>query len=370
MTAFARSAAKVFVALQIPFVFACADGGPGGPGDNSSDARFAGVLTTAEGAAGEAFRGGTALGNVRIDLVADEGGSAATLYTGAGGAFSTSVPSGAYTVQIAMAGGSPLEFSLSLPPGSTLFAEARVDQTPAGLFSLNVQVFHDTNADTEPDDSFRLQILDRVQGDETSGVEDVVTSEEEAEEVVTLCHAPPGNPDNAHTVDVGAPAVPAHLAHGDTEGACAEDPADEEDPEEDPEDEGSEDDSETKVLVCHVPSGNPENAHTIEVAESAVPAHLAHGDTEGACEGDAVPGDDGSDGESEDDEDDEAKVVMCHVPSGNPENVHTIEVGESAVPAHLAHGDTEGACPEETPTDEGGGEGGDVGGDEGGEVDG
>ena len=37
---------------------------------------------------------------------------------------------------------------------------------------------------------------------------------------VTLCHIPPGNPDNAHTITVGASAVPAHLAHGDTLGSC------------------------------------------------------------------------------------------------------------------------------------------------------
>jgi hypothetical protein len=35
-----------------------------------------------------------------------------------------------------------------------------------------------------------------------------------------ICHIPPGNPENAHTIVVGAPAVPAHLAHGDTLGAC------------------------------------------------------------------------------------------------------------------------------------------------------
>ena len=80
-------------------------------------------------------------------------------------------------------------------------------------------LFHDEDGDGEPDDEFRHQILDRVQGDAASGVEDVVTSEEEAAESVTLCHVPPGNPDAAHTVTVGAPAVPAHLAHGDVEGA-------------------------------------------------------------------------------------------------------------------------------------------------------
>ena len=40
---------------------------------------------------------------------------------------------------------------------------------------------------------------------------------------VTICHFPPGNPDNAHTIVVGAPAVPAHLElHGDTLGECGE----------------------------------------------------------------------------------------------------------------------------------------------------
>ena len=36
---------------------------------------------------------------------------------------------------------------------------------------------------------------------------------------VPLCH----NKHNPHTITVGAPALPAHLAHGDTEGACEED---------------------------------------------------------------------------------------------------------------------------------------------------
>src|SRR4051812_38263380 len=39
---------------------------------------------------------------------------------------------------------------------------------------------------------------------------------------VTICHVPPGNPANAHSITVGAPAVRAHLAHGDYIGACGE----------------------------------------------------------------------------------------------------------------------------------------------------
>jgi hypothetical protein len=46
--------------------------------------------------------------------------------------------------------------------------------------------------------------------------------------------------------------------------------------------------SQGKVDVCHIPPGNPANAHTINVSVNAVPAHLAHGDTLGACGGTGV----------------------------------------------------------------------------------
>ena len=39
------------------------------------------------------------------------------------------------------------------------------------------------------------------------------------------------------------------------------------------------------------------------------------------------------------------KVCLCHLPPGNPWNAHGICVGEPAVDAHLAHGDTLGSCP-------------------------
>jgi hypothetical protein len=39
---------------------------------------------------------------------------------------------------------------------------------------------------------------------------------------VMLCHLPPGNPGNARSITIGAAAVPAHLAHGDQLGECHE----------------------------------------------------------------------------------------------------------------------------------------------------
>lgn len=42
-----------------------------------------------------------------------------------------------------------------------------------------------------------------------------------------------------------------------------------------------------KVSVCHIPPGNPANAHTICISANGVPAHLAHGCRLGACEAEA-----------------------------------------------------------------------------------
>lgn len=38
-----------------------------------------------------------------------------------------------------------------------------------------------------------------------------------------------------------------------------------------------------KIDICHVPPGNPGNAHTITIDTHALDAHMAHNDYEGAC---------------------------------------------------------------------------------------
>ena len=42
-----------------------------------------------------------------------------------------------------------------------------------------------------------------------------------AQSGTTVCHVPPGDPANAHTIVVDGHSLPAHLAHGDQLGACA-----------------------------------------------------------------------------------------------------------------------------------------------------
>ncbi len=48
-----------------------------------------------------------------------------------------------------------------------------------------------------------------------------------------------------------------------------------------------------KVTICHIPPGNPDNAHFITISIRALPAHLAHGDpppgVAGPCEGQPPP---------------------------------------------------------------------------------
>lgn len=39
-----------------------------------------------------------------------------------------------------------------------------------------------------------------------------------------------------------------------------------------------------KIEICHIPPGNPSNAHTICVSPNALDVHLAHGDYEGPCD--------------------------------------------------------------------------------------
>lgn len=39
------------------------------------------------------------------------------------------------------------------------------------------------------------------------------------------------------------------------------------------------------------------------------------------------------------------KVVICHIPPEDPENAYIMEIDESALQGHVDHGDTLGACP-------------------------
>ena len=60
-----------------------------------------------------------------------------------------------------------------------------------------------------------------------------------------------------------------------------------------------------KVPVCHIPPGNPDEAHTIWISKSAVPAHLEHGDYLGRCRERDCERDGYGDDDCRDDDDDD-----------------------------------------------------------------
>jgi hypothetical protein len=61
---------------------------------------------------------------------------------------------------------------------------------------------------------------------------------------------------------------------------------------------------EIKVPVCHIPPGNEDEKHTIWIGKSAVRAHLDHGDYFGRCRDDDCRRDRDDDDDDDDDEDD------------------------------------------------------------------
>jgi len=102
---------------------------------------------------------------------------------------------------------------------------------------------------------------------------------------LVLCHIPPGEPENAHTIAVGSPAAArAHLAHGDTEGRCDvdHDDGDEEDNDPDITDVDAKNiEVDSATLVCEIESdgldtdvwfewGTDENNLTEETAKTEV----------------------------------------------------------------------------------------------------
>ncbi len=181
----------------------------------------------------------------------------------------------------------------------------------------------------------------------------VESTDEPAEEVdegeaaepgarVLVCH-------NGMTLTVAAPALEAHLAHGDTLGACEDtdgtddDGVDEGDVDEGDVDEGDVDEGdvdEGDVDEGDVDEGDVDEGDVDEgdVDEGDVDeGDVDEGDVPDADDNDADdPVVDEGDGDAEDGDAGEM-VSVCH-------NGRTITVAASAVDAHIAHGDSMGPC--------------------------
>jgi hypothetical protein len=135
---------------------------------------------------------------------------------------------------------------------------------------------------------------------------------------VSICHFPDGNPGNPQFITIGNPAVlAAHLKNHDLD-FVANSAADclggpQEPGENDP-----------KVTICHFPPGNPDNVQFISISVNALDAHLAHGDfiadDDDECfdEDDGDDGDDGDEGDDEGDEDGDDDKVAALPDTGGP----------------------------------------------------
>jgi hypothetical protein len=251
-------------------VAACSDDGPSGPQVPAGSGGISGQLTASAAAIGAAlgladgdddfFIGSATLANVTVEITDAAGVAVFSTDTDGAGRFTSDLSPGTYTIVVTLDDGSELSFVLEVAEGEMLFVRGKVDLNPSGKLKINLKIFHDQDGDGEADDNFTA-------------------------DKVVVCHAPPGNPDNEHTIVVGPSAEQAHLNHGDEEGPCEGDLVDGE-PDGDLVDgdgDGDGDGSAEKVLVCHIPPGNPDNARAINISVDALEAHLAHGDIEGEC---------------------------------------------------------------------------------------
>jgi len=102
---------------------------------------------------------------------------------------------------------------------------------------------------------------------------------------IKLCHTPPGNPSNKHTISVSLSAVQAHMTqHVDIIGPCPSEESDDNDNSNSNSNSNSNGNGNNNIAVCHVPPGNPENQHTLYISQSAVTTHLTqHTDYLGMC---------------------------------------------------------------------------------------
>jgi hypothetical protein len=83
----------------------------------------------------------------------------------------------------------------------------------------------DREDDTEEGEKDETEEQEEDETEEQEQEEDETEEQaEEDSEQYTVCHKPPGNPENARTIQVGSrSALESHLAHGDSRGPCSED---------------------------------------------------------------------------------------------------------------------------------------------------
>src|SRR6266487_4238505 len=106
--------------------------------------------------------------------------------------------------------------SSSAAGSSTTQPQSTGTQTIGGLQDESAEPETETDGDSEGGHVTTTSPLSTTTGEDQQG---------KGQEKVTMCHKTGSSKHPSHTIVIAAPAMPAHVAHGDTVGACAPTPA-------------------------------------------------------------------------------------------------------------------------------------------------
>ncbi len=106
-----------------------------------------------------------------------------------------------------------------LAAGDTTMATSDNWTATDGEHTVEAIVDADEQVDEHDETDNTASTTVTVQADDGEGHE----GEDREADQMTICHRPPGNPDNAHTITIGEPAWDAHEGHGDSKGECPDD---------------------------------------------------------------------------------------------------------------------------------------------------
>jgi hypothetical protein len=146
---------------------------------------------------------------------------------------------------------------------------------------------------------------------------------------VPICHVPPTNPANAHTIMVTPSVRDDHLAShvGDTDGVCPSDACESEEIAETPiyTCQGEQPESDTTITICYDDDGDAATAPTTMTILASDWSNYQANALRGICLGDYdIP--EGA-----------KQVLICHYPPGNPENMQIVTVSVNAINTHITH---------------------------------
>jgi len=121
------------------------------------------------------------------------------------------------SISVTISGNGTWEFD-DFIPGGTFTLVFYQDDVEIGRVEITAEDGVEVNVVAKMDDGFVVVVKLEFEDDDDEGDD----NDDGEDHKVEVCHAPPGNPDNAKTITIDNSAVDAHLAHGDSLGECPE----------------------------------------------------------------------------------------------------------------------------------------------------